>query len=34
VASATGGVLGLGSRVSAPEAAMLTRLEAAFAAKP
>jgi hypothetical protein len=34
VASATGGVLGLGSRVSAPEAAMLTRLEAAFATKP
>jgi hypothetical protein len=31
VASASGGVLGLGSKVSGAEAAMLTRLEAAFA---
>lgn len=30
VASASGGVLGLGSKVSSKEAAMLTRLEAAF----
>jgi hypothetical protein len=31
VASATGGVLGMGSKVSGAEAAMLARLEAAFA---
>lgn len=31
VASATGGVLGMGSKVSGTEAAMLARLEAAFA---
>jgi hypothetical protein len=31
VAAASGGVLGLGARVSGPEAKMLERLEAAFA---
>lgn len=30
VAGATGGVLGIGSKISAPEAAMLAKLEAAF----
>jgi hypothetical protein len=34
VASASGGVLGLGSRVSGAEAAMLARLEAAFSPGP
>ena len=33
VASASGGVLGLGAKVSSAEAAMLARLEAAFAPK-
>jgi hypothetical protein len=34
VAAATGGLLGVGSKISAPEAAMLARLEAAFPSGP
>jgi hypothetical protein len=34
VAGATGGLFGVGSKVSAPEAAMLAKLEAAFPSKP
>lgn len=34
VAAAAGGLLGVGSRISAPEAAMLVRLEAAFPSSP
>jgi hypothetical protein len=34
VAAATGGLLGMGSKISAPEAAMLARLEAAFPSGP
>jgi hypothetical protein len=34
VAAATGGLFGVGSKISAPEAAMLAKLEAAFPSSP
>lgn len=33
VAAATGGLFGVGSKISAPEATMLAKLEAAFSAR-